>query len=57
MKQGKFELEVTGRTTAYLKLPTHPGVLRGARNVTLVDLLGAYKDHTWSLTSIKKASL
>ena len=39
----KFELQVTGSTTAYLKLPTHPGVLRHAKNVTLVDLLGAYR--------------
>lgn len=39
----KFELQITGPTTAYLKLPTHPGVLRNAKNVTLVDLMGAYK--------------
>jgi hypothetical protein len=39
----KFELEITGPTTACLKLPTHPGLLRNANNVTLVDLLGAYK--------------
>jgi len=39
----RFELQVTGPTTAYLKLPTHPGTLRNPRNVTLVDLMGAYK--------------
>lgn len=39
----KFDLQIAGPTTAYLKLPTHPGVLRNAKNVTLVDLLGAYK--------------
>lgn len=39
----KFELQITGPTTAYLKLPTHPGILRNAKNITLVDLLGAYK--------------
>jgi hypothetical protein len=39
----KFELELTGATTAYLRLPTHPGVLREARTVPLVDLMGAYK--------------
>jgi hypothetical protein len=43
MTTGKFELELTGATTAYLRLPTHPGVLRGARTVPLVDLMGAYK--------------
>jgi len=42
MSLDKFELEITGPTTAYLKLPTHPGVLKGARTVTLVDLIGAY---------------
>jgi hypothetical protein len=31
-------------TTAYLKLPTHPGTLKGARTVTLVDLIGAYQE-------------
>jgi uncharacterized protein YuzE len=39
----KFDLQITGSTTAYLKLPTHPEVLRNAKSVTLVDLLGAYK--------------
>jgi hypothetical protein len=43
MSLHKFELEITGPTTAYLKLPTHPGTLRSARTVTLVDLIGAYK--------------
>jgi hypothetical protein len=43
MTTGKFELNLTGATTAYLRLPTHPGVLRGARTVPLVDLMGAYK--------------
>jgi len=43
MTLGKFELEITGPTTAYLKLPTHPGVLKGARTVSLVDLIGAYQ--------------
>jgi hypothetical protein len=43
MSLDKFELEITGPTTAYLKLPTHPGVLKGARTVTLVDLIGAYQ--------------
>jgi hypothetical protein len=43
MSLGKFELEITGPTTAYLKLPTHPGTLKGARTVTLVDLIGAYQ--------------
>lgn len=39
---GKFELQITGQTTAYLKLPTHPGVLRNAKNIVLSDLIGAY---------------
>lgn len=43
MATKKFELQITGATTAYLKLPTHPGVLRNAKNVTLVDLMGDYK--------------
>jgi hypothetical protein len=43
MSLDKFELEITGRTTAYLKLPTHPGVLKGARSVPLVNLIGAYQ--------------
>ncbi len=43
MTTNKFELQITGPTTAYLKLPTHPGLLRNAKNVTLLDLLGAYK--------------
>lgn len=43
MPIGKFEFEETGTTTAYLKLPTHPGVLRNARSVPLVNIMGAYK--------------
>jgi len=43
MNAKKFELEITGRTTAYLKLPTHPGTITKVRNVPLTDLLGAYK--------------
>jgi hypothetical protein len=39
----KFELEITGPTTAYLKFPTHPGVLRNARSLPLVNLIGKYK--------------
>ncbi len=42
MATNEFELQITGQTTAYLKLPTHPEILRHAKNVTLVDLLGAY---------------
>jgi hypothetical protein len=42
MPIGKYELEVTGKTTAYLRLPTHPGELRGARSVPLVDVMGKY---------------
>ena len=43
MAIGKFELNITGKTTAYLRLPTHPGQLRGARSVPLVHVMGAYK--------------
>lgn len=43
MNPKEFELQITGPTTAYLKLPTHPGVLHHAKNVTLVDRLGADK--------------
>ncbi len=44
MSIGKFEFEVTGATTAYLKLPTYPEVPRAsARTVTLADLMGAYQ--------------
>ena len=43
MSLNRFQLDVTGPTTAYLKLPTHPGELRGARSVTLADVMGAYK--------------
>ncbi|AUX40982.1 uncharacterized protein SOCE26_023840 [Sorangium cellulosum] len=43
MSLEKFELEITGPRTAYLKLPTHPGVLKGARSIPLVNLLGAYQ--------------
>ncbi|HSN87466.1 MAG TPA: hypothetical protein VL025_11945 [Thermoanaerobaculia bacterium] len=39
---GKFVFEETGPGTAYLKLPTHPGELRGARAVPLVDVIGKY---------------
>lgn len=42
MAIGKFELQVTGKTTAYLRLPSHPGELRGARSVPLVSVMGAY---------------
>lgn len=38
----KFELEVTGKTTAYLRLPSHPGKLRTARSVPLVQVMGPY---------------
>lgn len=43
MAIGKFELDITGKTTAYLRLPTHPGQLRGARSVPLVQVMGEYK--------------
>ena len=43
MTIGKFELNITGKRTAYLRLPTHPGQLRGARSVPLVEIMGAYK--------------
>jgi hypothetical protein len=43
MSIGKYELEVTGPTTAYLRLPTHPGTLRNASSVPLVKVMGAYK--------------
>jgi Protein of unknown function (DUF2283) len=43
MRDKKFELEITGKTTAYLKLPTHPGTVEQVRNVSLVDVMGAYK--------------
>ena len=43
MAIGKFELEITGKTTAYLRLPTHPEQLRSARSVPLVQVMGAYK--------------
>ena len=44
MSIGKFELEVTGATTAYLRLPTYPEVRQGRlRTVTLVDLMGQYQ--------------
>jgi hypothetical protein len=43
MTTDKFELEITGPTTAYIKLPTHPGVLRNARSLPLVNLIGKYK--------------
>ena len=39
----KYLLDVTGETTAYLRLQTHPGKLRGARSVPLVSVLGPYK--------------
>ena len=39
----KFVFEVTGATTAYLRLPTCPEKLRGARSVTLSNLMGAYE--------------
>jgi hypothetical protein len=42
MAIGIFDLQVTGKTTAYLRLPTHPGTLRGARSLPLTNLLGAY---------------
>lgn len=42
MAIGKFELQITGKTTAYLRLPSHPGELRGARSVPLVNVMGAY---------------
>ena len=43
MAIGKFELEITGKTTAYLRLPTCPEQLRSARSVPLADVMGAYK--------------
>jgi hypothetical protein len=43
VKSGKFELQVTGPTTAYLKLPTYSAATRHTTTVTLADLLGAYK--------------
>lgn len=42
MTINKFELEVTGKTSAYLRLPTHPGRLRSARSVPLVQVMGPY---------------
>lgn len=38
----KFSLEITGKNSAYLRLPNHPEILRNARTVTLVDAIGAY---------------
>jgi hypothetical protein len=43
MVQKKFELDVTGPTTAYLKLPTYSEDSKRLHTVTLVDLLGAYR--------------
>lgn len=43
MPKRKFDLEITGPTTAYLILPTHPGILQNAKTATLVDHLGAYE--------------
>jgi hypothetical protein len=43
MSMNRFQLDITGRTTAYLKLPTCPEKLRGAHTVTLASLLPAYK--------------
>jgi hypothetical protein len=43
MNIGRFELDVTGPNTAYLRLPTHPGKLQGAHGVPLTELMGAYK--------------
>jgi hypothetical protein len=43
MAIGKFELDITGETTAYLRLPVHPGQLRAARSVPPVQVMGAYK--------------
>ncbi|MEZ4300254.1 MAG: hypothetical protein R3B70_35230 [Polyangiaceae bacterium] len=42
MSLGKFVLDITGPTTAYLKLPTYPDALKFARSVPLNDLIGAY---------------
>jgi hypothetical protein len=42
MAIGKFELQITGKTTAYLRLPTHPGEIRNARSVPLVNIMGNY---------------
>lgn len=42
-KLGRFVFEETGRGTVYLKLPTHPGELRGARTLPLSDVIRAYK--------------
>ncbi len=39
----KYVLDVTGETTAYLRLQTHPGELRGARSLPLVSVIGPYK--------------
>ena len=44
MSAGKFNFKVTGSTTAYLQLPTHPGgILRGARSLPLTSVMGPYK--------------
>jgi len=44
MSAGKFTLKLTGSTTAYLQLPTHPGgVLRGARSLPLTSVMGHYE--------------
>jgi len=39
----KIIFERTGKTTAYVRLPNHPGSLKGGRTVSLRDLVGAYK--------------
>ena len=39
----EYVLDVTGETTAYLRLQTHPGKLRGGRSLPLVSVIGAYK--------------
>lgn len=39
----KFHLEVTGPSTAYLRLPAYSDELHDARSLPLTNLLGAYK--------------
>ncbi|MBK8252692.1 MAG: hypothetical protein IPK82_08495 [Polyangiaceae bacterium] len=42
MSRNRFELEVTGPTTCYLKLPGYPDDFKSARCIPLTDLLGNY---------------
>jgi hypothetical protein len=39
----RIEIEFTGPTTAYVRLPEHPGDLRGGKQTQLRELLGRYE--------------